>query len=154
MLKYISTILSQFTPAQRIIALVLLLFSIVTMSLAPSFISTITLDRNELMSNLENKEARIKTLESNIDTLSEQIRKNQIDCTNRITRREQEFIQMLDDLRNELVNSEIKTSTKYLEIRPSIESEPRVEKNLITKETRSNKKALQMIRSMKKNLSN
>ena len=152
MLKYISTILSQFTPAQRIIALVLLLFSIVTMSLAPSFISTITLDRNELMSNLENKEARIKTLESNIDTLSEQIRKNQIDCTNRITRREQEFIQMLDDLRNELKNPEIKTSTRYMEIRSSTESKPGVEKNHIIRETPSNKKALQMIYSMKKKL--
>jgi hypothetical protein len=152
MLKYISTILSQFTPAQRIIALVLLLFSIVTMSLAPSFISTITLDRNELMSNLENKEARIKTLESNIDTLSEQIRKNQIDCTNRITRREQEFIQMLDDLRNELKNPEIKTSTRYMEIRSSTESKSGVEKNHIIRETPSNEKALQMIYSMKKKL--
>lgn len=152
MLKYISTILSQFTSAQRIIALVLLLFSIVTMSLAPSFISTITLDRNELMSNLENKEARIKTLESNIDTLSEQIRKNQIDCTNRITRREQEFIQMLDDLRNELKNPEIKTSTRYMEIRSSTESKSGVEKNHIIRETPSNEKALQMIYSMKKKL--
>jgi SMC interacting uncharacterized protein involved in chromosome segregation len=104
------------------------------------------------MSNLENKEARIKTLESNIDTLSEQIRKNQIDCTNRITRREQEFIQMLDDLRNELKNPEIKTSTRYMEIRSSTESKSGVEKNHIIRETPSNEKALQMIYSMKKKL--
>jgi peptidoglycan hydrolase CwlO-like protein len=96
MFKYISSILAQFTSGQKIIALSLLLLSIVFVTLGPSLVNTITLDRDELTQDLKNKEVRIKKLESDIDTLSEKIRNNQMECTDQITLREKNFIRMLD----------------------------------------------------------
>jgi energy-converting hydrogenase Eha subunit F len=57
MFKYISKILAQFSTPQKIVALSMLLLAIVIISIAPSFISSITLDRDELDS--EDREIRI-----------------------------------------------------------------------------------------------
>ncbi len=149
MFKYISTILSQFTQAQRIIALILLLFSIVVMTIAPSFISSITLDREELMQNLENKETRIKALESEIDTLSNRIRQNQRLCTDQITQREQEFIEMLNQLKGELQQPRNPTAVKMLESQPK---DGVSKKMVIIEPDVSNLKALRMIDNMKRTI--
>jgi hypothetical protein len=63
MFKYISNILSQFTPAQRILALLILVLSVIIITLGPSLIDAITLDRTELTKDLNNKETRINFLE-------------------------------------------------------------------------------------------
>jgi hypothetical protein len=149
MFKYISTILSQFTQAQRIIALILLLFSIVVMTIAPSFISSITLDREELMQNLENKETRIKALESEIDTLSNRIRQNQRLCTDQITQREQKFIEMLNQLKGELQQPRNPTAVKMLESQPK---DGVSKKMVIIEPDVSNLKALRMIDNMKRTI--
>lgn len=148
MFKYISKILSQFTPAQRIIALMLLLLSIIIITIAPSFISAITLDREELMKDLENKETRIRNLEAETDTLSYKIRYNQRLCTDQIAQREEEFILMLDQLKKELQNSEIKPTFKMLESKRS----EALESNAIIYHGTSNNKALRMIENMKKDI--
>lgn len=103
MFKYISQILAQFTKTQRILALTIVLFSIIVVSLAPSYISTITMDRTELEDKIKRQDAKIKTLESQIDTLDFKIRISRTDCTNEILTREQEFIRMLDELRGDMV---------------------------------------------------
>jgi uncharacterized membrane protein (DUF106 family) len=48
MFKYISKIIAQFSTPQKIIALSMLLLAII-ISIAPSLISSVTLDREELI---------------------------------------------------------------------------------------------------------
>ena len=99
MFKYISEILSQFSTPQKIVALSLLLFSIVIISIAPSLINVINLDKNELNVEIEKKDNKISNLEKQIDESETKIRKGQQSCTNEILEREKEFISMLDYLK-------------------------------------------------------
>jgi hypothetical protein len=115
MFGYISQILSQFTKTQRILALIILVFSIVVISIAPSYISAITLDRSELEERIKRQNTRIKVLESQIDTLDAKIRINRTDCTNKILEREHEFILMLDELRDDMVR--YKSTARKMDIR-------------------------------------
>lgn len=116
MFKYISEILSHFTKTQRIMALLMLLTTITIISLAPSFISSITTDRSELELKITNQSNRIKILENHIDTLDWQIRESQRSCTQEIYAREGEFIKMLDEIRAEAFNYKVSTKkeTKML----------------------------------------
>lgn len=116
MFKYISEILSHFTKTQRIMALLMLLTTITIISLAPSFISSITTDRSELELKITNQSNRIKILENHIDTLDWQIRESQRSCTQEIYAREGEFIKMLDEIRAEAFNYKVSTrkETKML----------------------------------------
>jgi peptidoglycan hydrolase CwlO-like protein len=88
MFKYISKILEQFTISQKIVALFMLLLSITTIIIAPSLISSIILNRDELNSEIENQNIKIKELKSDIDSLEYKIRKNEKECTNQILLRE------------------------------------------------------------------
>ena len=150
MFKYISTILSQFTQAQRIIALLLLLVSIVFITIGPSLISSITMDRGELMTEISKRDARITALELEIDTLSTTVRRNQRSCTNEIAAREEDFIRMLNQLKRELQKSEPR-ELRMMQIQSEdtvmvVRSQPKVI------HTNANTKALHMIESMKKDL--
>jgi hypothetical protein len=151
MFKYISTILSQFTSAQRIMALLILVFTIVIITLGPSLIGAITLDRDELTRDLNRKETRINHLEKKIDTLSDQIIENRRSCTNEITSREEEFVRMLDKLKKELEsNSEPPLRAMRLEkIESPQDGEVAYSKQIIVEPPPSNQKALKMIEQMK-----
>jgi hypothetical protein len=102
MFKYISKILAQFSTPQKIVALSMLLLAIIIITLAPSFISSITLDRDELNSEIKRQENKIKNLEVNIDSLEFKIRKSGMECTNQIFLREEEFLEMLERLKGDL----------------------------------------------------
>lgn len=111
MFKYISEILAQFTRTQRIMALLMVLTTITIITIAPSFISSITTDRKELEKEIERQAVRISSLESQIDTLDQKVRDGQRSCTQEIYARESEFIQMLDEIRSEAYKC--KTVEKY-----------------------------------------
>ena len=111
MFKYISEILSQFTKTQRVMALLMVLTAITIITIGPSLINSITLDRKELEEKITKQEQRIKSLESTTDTLNLKIRQNQRLCTEELFTRETEFIKMLDDIRAEAFKYKI--STKY-----------------------------------------
>lgn len=66
----------------------MLLLSITTIIIAPSLISSIILNRDELNSEIENQNIKIKELKSDIDSLEYKIRKNEKECTNQILLRE------------------------------------------------------------------
>jgi len=104
MFKYISKILAQFSTPQKIVALSMLLLSIVIISIAPSFISSITLNREELNSEIKRQDIKIKNLEINVDSLEYKIRKSGMECTNQIVLREEEFLEMLERLKGDLRN--------------------------------------------------
>ena len=101
MFKYISEILSQFTKTQRVMALLMVLTTITIITIGPSLIDSITTDKVELELKITKQTQRITSLENHIDTLDFEIRESQKSCTQEICARENEFIQMLDEIREE-----------------------------------------------------
>lgn len=82
----------------------MLLLSIVIISIAPSIISSVTLDRDELNSEIKRQDTKIKNLEIHADSLEYKIRKSGMECTNQIVLREEEFLEMLENLKGDLRN--------------------------------------------------
>lgn len=111
MFKYISEILSQFSKTQRVMALLMVLTTITIISIAPSLIDSITEDRTELELKITKQTERITLLENHIDTLDWQIRESQKSCTQEIYARENEFIQMLDEIRADAFKYKVSTKT-------------------------------------------
>ena len=113
MFKYIAEILAQFSRPQKILALLLVLFSVMTISIAPSLISALTVDCEELKGQIERQNKRIISLEELVDTLDLKIRNNQRECTNEITSREIEFLDMLEELKKDAKRGERASSYTY-----------------------------------------
>lgn len=111
MFKYISEILSQFSKTQRVMALLMVLTTITIITIGPSLIDSITTDRTELELKITNQSNRIKMLENQVDTLDSKIREGQRSCTQEIWARENEFIQMLDEIRAEAFKYKVTTKT-------------------------------------------
>ena len=111
MFKYISEILSQFSKTQRVMALLMVLTTITIITIGPSLIDSITTDRTELELKITNQSNRIKILENQVDTLDSKIREGQRSCTQEIYARENEFIQMLDEIRLEAFKYKVSTKT-------------------------------------------
>ena len=102
MFKYISEIVSQFSTPQKVIALSLVLFSIIIITISPSLISAITMDRKDLDKSIEDKKEIIKVLEEELKVKDLLIIDNGRSCTNEILKREQEFIGMLGQIKGDL----------------------------------------------------
>ena len=111
MFKYISEILSQFSKTQRVMALLMVLTTITIITIGPSLIDSVTTDRTELELKITKQTERITSLENHIDTLDWQIRESQKSCTQEIWARENEFIQMLDEIRAEAFKYKVSTKT-------------------------------------------
>ena len=111
MFKYISEILSQFSKTQRVMALLMVLTTITIISIGPTLIDSITTDRKELELKIIKQTERINLLENHTDTLDWQIRESQKSCTQEIYARENEFIQMLDEIRIEAFKYKVSTKT-------------------------------------------
>jgi hypothetical protein len=114
MFKYISKIIAQFSTPQKIIALSMLLLAIIIVSIAPSLISSITLDREELNNEIERQDGKIVKLETDLDSLESKIRKNEKECTNQIVSREEEFLMMLDQLKGDIRKNNNSTQEKIV----------------------------------------
>lgn len=109
MFKYISEILSQFSKTQRVMALLMVLTTITIISIGPSLIGSMTTDRKELEDKITKQAERINLLENQIDTLDSKIREGQRSCTQEIYARENEFIQMLDEIKAEAFKYRVST---------------------------------------------
>ena len=114
MSKYISEILKQFTRAQKTLALLMLLFSITIITIAPSLISTLTIDCKDLKEENARNSARIQILEDQVDTLNAKIRRERNDCGDNAYRREKEFYDMLEDLKKDAKKYEESSSNKMM----------------------------------------
>jgi hypothetical protein len=122
MFKYISEILSQFTKTQRVMALLMVLTTITIITIGPSLIDSITEDRTELELKITKQTQRITSLENHIDTLDFEIRESQKSCTQEIYARENEFIQMLDEIRAEAFNYRVKKTNVLAMMRVRIDT--------------------------------
>ena len=89
----------------------MVLTTITIITIGPSLIDSITTDRTELELKITNQSNRIKILENQVDTLDWQIRESQKSCTQEIYARENEFIQMLDEIRLEAFKYKVSTKT-------------------------------------------
>jgi len=110
MFKYISEILSQFTAPQRIIALLLLLFSIVILTLGPSYIDSITLNKDEYKIEIDNQKKLNKEFSDEIQRLNRQIIDNQRKCTDDIISREMEIMNEIEQLKRDIESTPVTSS--------------------------------------------
>jgi hypothetical protein len=108
MFKYISEIISQFSTPQKVIALSLVLFSIVIITISPSLIGAITMDRKDLNKSIEDKKEIIRVLEEELKVKNLLIIDNGRSCTNEILKREEEFITMLGQIKGDLRKRDVK----------------------------------------------
>lgn len=122
MFKYISEILSQFTKTQKVMALLMVLTTITIITIGPSLIDSITTDKEELELKITKQTQRITSLENHIDTLDFEIRESQKSCTQEIYARENEFIQMLDEIRAEAFKYRIKKTNVSAMMRVRIDT--------------------------------
>ena len=84
MFEYINNILTNFSPQQRIIALLLLLTSIVLMTNGGELINSFKGTPKDITSTIENQQKQISTLQNETLRLNNQIIDNQKECTNKI----------------------------------------------------------------------
>ena len=108
MFKYISEIISQFSTPQKVVALSLVLFSIVIITISPSLIGAITMDRKDLNKSIEDKKEIIRTLEEELRAKDLLLIDNGRSCTNEILKREEEFITMLGQIKGDLRKRDVK----------------------------------------------
>lgn len=97
MFKYISEILGKFTQGQRIAALLLVLFSIISITLGPSIINNN--DCKDVYSELEKQRSELLRLNS-------QIIEVQTNCTNERIAREREIANILNLIEKEMESLE------------------------------------------------
>ena len=113
--KYISEILAKFSPAQRILALLMLLLTITAIIVTPIIVNANTTTYEECGTKTGRLEKRITALETENDTLIISIRRNQAACTNAIIQREDEFMALLDELKRDITKEAKKKSKIQLE---------------------------------------
>jgi hypothetical protein len=101
--------------SQRIVALLVVLFSIVIITLGPSFINTITLDEDELWSTINKQKTELQELQNETSRLNKVIRDNQLECTNQIVDREREILEKLAILENNMKNMQSQKRTMMVD---------------------------------------
>lgn len=102
MFKYISEILSKFTQGQRIIALLLLLFSITLISVGPKITESLTYNNEELDLRVKSQNIQIQELNKRVNELNTQIIENQRQCTDAIVSREIDIMNQIADLERKI----------------------------------------------------
>jgi hypothetical protein len=100
MLSYISEILGKFTPQQRVIALLLLLFSIVLMTNGSDLIKAIKGVPDDVSATLEKQSAQIRVLQNETSRLNLELIRGQIECTDKIIEREEEIAIQIQNIMN------------------------------------------------------
>lgn len=137
MFKYISEILGQFTAPQRILALLLLLFSIVIISIGPSYIDSITLNQDEYVEEIEKQKKLNKIFSNEIDTLNSKLIRNQRECTDEILQRERELLDREQEIWNELerLKREVRNRNQHNRVVTPIQIEPVVDTLVVEGDT-------------------
>jgi len=127
MFKNISGILGQITPKQRIVALLMLLFTITLVLTGPQLIDSLRTPPTEYLELVEVQNEKIRELSSQVIKLNGEVVKQSSRCTDRIVERETEIAVMIRDLINTTSN------IKYSRI-SSIDETARSEETIIVKD--------------------
>ena len=99
MFENIGDILGKFTPQQRIIALLLILFTIAIVSVGPQMIDAIQPEvPSEYQSIVDSQNEKLRGLSSEVIRLNDEIVRGNQECTDRVVRREREILVYIDDI--------------------------------------------------------
>jgi len=98
MFQNIKDILTTFTPGQRLIALLLLLFSLCIISVGPKMINILSHDDTLIQKRLDLQKELIDKQGQEIKKLNDTIIFNQMNCTNRLVQRERQIYLMIDGI--------------------------------------------------------
>jgi TolA-binding protein len=98
MFQYISQILKSFTPGQRILALLILVISIVTITLGHSFINSNTNTCDELTIRLKSQEQQIVELNQRVNELNTQLLTGQKECTDNLISKQKEIMDIVNGM--------------------------------------------------------
>ena len=102
MFEYIASILKTISPAQRVIALSIVLLSITLIAIGPKIVSSFTQDNEELKSKVELQRIEISDLSIRVTELNKQVIANQRECTNEIISKEKELLAMIAEIEVEI----------------------------------------------------
>ena len=117
MFQYISQILKSFTPGQRILALLILVISIVTITLGPSFINSNTSTCDELTIRLKSQEQQIVELNQRVSELNTQVLTGQKECTDNLIAKQKEIMDIVNGMIKDAECSNKQTIVKSEESR-------------------------------------
>lgn len=109
MFQYISDILGKFTPGQRILALLLLLFTITLISVGPNIVSSLTHDTDELTAKVKRQKTEIQDLSVRVNELNKVVLDNQSECTNNLLAKEREVLDILTQIERDAARLHTKT---------------------------------------------
>lgn len=98
MFKYISEILKSFTPAQRITALLILVFSIIILTLGPAIINSNTNTCDELTLRVKSQEEQITQLNQRVTELNSQLLLGQRECTDNLIAKQKEIMEIVNGM--------------------------------------------------------
>lgn len=113
MFKYLAQILAQFSMTQRIMALLIILFSVIILTLTPKFLDAFTQDNDELWETVNQQSTQIIQMRGEITRLNGEIINNERECTNEIIRREKEILDMIGNLENKMERTRPRTNMIY-----------------------------------------
>ena len=112
MFEYISQILKSFTQGQRILALLILVVSIVTITLGPSLINSNTSTCDELTVRLKSQEQQIIELNQRVNELNTQLLTGQKECTNNLIEKQKEIMDIVNGMIKDAERSNKQTIIK------------------------------------------
>jgi len=148
----ITGILSKFTKAQRITALVLLLIATVAITLGPKLIDSLAPDNTVLHRNLKLQRKQIDSLNielfdqsQTIIDLNRKIVFQQQECTNAMSVRESEIIEMIRAAKGQLVPKP--RTNSYATYDPN-DTMPRVSAMIMPEPVQDNSKAIDMLNKL------
>ena len=113
MLQYVSDILKNFSQGQRIFVLVLILFSLVTITIGPGIADSFFPGRENLVKSVNEQRTQISGLENEVrnlkyilsqeaDSCEIRIRQGSISCTDAIIKREKQILEALAILKRNM----------------------------------------------------
>jgi hypothetical protein len=130
MFKYIAAILKTISPAQRLIALSIVLLAITLISIVPNMTNSFTQDTEELKSKIGLQRTEISDLTIRVTELNKQVIDNQRECTNEIVQKEKDILSMITEIEFE--------AAKPAHIAPTIRAENQMNINAEISMTRMN----------------
>lgn len=111
MFNYVSDILSNFTPQQRVFALLLLLLSIILMTNGSDLIKAVKGIPDDVEIVLETQRKQIQMLQLETARLNNTIVDVQMECTDRVLKREAEIADQIQQIIN--VGRRVETVSRF-----------------------------------------
>ena len=127
MIKYISEILSKFTPQQRLLALVLLLFTAIILALGNSIIDSFNQSDKVLKSKVDRLEVSQRILLDENDSLAITIIENEVQCSRDIADVRKKILEDLGMLERQLMSMNSQRVVESYEMVPRQQVVPHIE---------------------------